>query len=162
MAIVYWVHLPKHNDMFSQGYIGVSANIKRRITQHKHKFKQYANELIIDTILIAEKSYCYLIEKSLRPSKNIGWNKAIGGYRNNSMIGDENPNYCQYGVNAPHFKGWYITPKGKFDNPFEVAKLFDVSPDTIRRRCKGINSNGKPYLYSKTNGIWDFEKKVEA
>ena len=156
MATVYWVHLPKHNDMFSQGYIGVSANIKKRITQHKHKFKEYANQLIIDTILIAEKSYCYLIEKSLRPSKNIGWNKAIGGYRNNSMIGEENPNYKQYGKNAPCFKGWYITPNGKFETAQEAGKEFNLNPMTIIRKCKGRIVNGR--FLQPQNG-WAFEQK---
>ena len=30
-ACVYWLHLPEHNDMFSEGYIGVSVNPSYRL-----------------------------------------------------------------------------------------------------------------------------------
>jgi len=28
---VYWIHLPEHTDMFTEGYIGVSKNPKKTI-----------------------------------------------------------------------------------------------------------------------------------
>ena len=157
MAVLYWVHLPEHSDMFNQGYIGVTPDIKKRIREHKHKFKAYANQLIIDTILIAEKSYCYMMEKSLRPMRNIGWNKAIGGYRNNAMIGKENPNFQQYGENAPNFKGWYITPFGKFDDARKAGKELKLDQTTIIRKCKGRMINGR--FLQPQNG-WAFMQKA--
>ncbi len=157
MAVLYWVHLPEHSNMFNQGYIGVTPNIKKRIREHKHKFKAYADQLIIDVILIAEQSYCYMIEKSLRPIRNIGWNKAIGGYRNNKMIGEENPNFGKIGEQASNFQGWYITPKGEFSTSYEAAKAFNLNPMTIIRKCKGRMVNGK---FIQPQEGWAFKQKA--
>ena len=31
---VYWLHLPEHTDIFSQGYVGVSIEPEKRFIQH--------------------------------------------------------------------------------------------------------------------------------
>lgn len=155
MAVVYWVHLPEHTDMFSQGYIGVTPNLKKRIREHKHKFKDLWDRIVIKTVLIADLAYCYMIESKLRPTKNIGWNKAIGGYRNNTMVGQENPNYGKFGEEASNFKGWYVTPKGKFASSHEAGKAFNLNPMTIVRKCKGRIVNGR--FLQPQNG-WAFEQ----
>lgn len=90
MAVIYWVRLPKHTDIYTQGYIGVTPNFAKRMREHKHRFKSIWDQVVMQTILIADAAYCYAIEKQLRPSRNIGWNKAIGGFRNNVMMGKEN------------------------------------------------------------------------
>jgi len=156
MAYLYWVHLPEHTDIFSQGYVGVTENCKNRFRSHKFKFKEFAQFLISEVILIADNSYCYLIEKKLRPSKNIGWNKSIGGYRNNSMVGKQNPNYQKYGENAPNFKGWWITPSGKFATLNEAAIHNNLQESAIMRKCKGRFANNK--FYPPKSG-WAFEPK---
>jgi len=157
MAIVYWAHLPEHTDMFNQGYVGVTTDLNRRIRSHKHKFKAYADQLIIDTVLVAEKSYCYVIEKAIRPIRNIGWNKAIGGYRNNIMFGRENPNYGKTGEEAPNFSGWFITPLGKFATAIEAGKAFGLHQMTIIRKCKGRTVNNK---FLQPQSGWAFEQKA--
>lgn len=157
MAILYWVHLPEHTDIFTQGYVGVTSNAHRRFTSHKHKFKEYSNSLISSTILIADKSYCYLIEQKLRLEKNIGWNKSRGGYRNNSMIGNENPNFNKNGIEAPNFKGWWITPNGKFATTKEAATANGLEQSAIIRKCKGRFANNK--FYQPKSG-WAFEPKA--
>jgi hypothetical protein len=157
MAVVYWAHLPEHIDMFNQGYVGVTTDLNRRIRSHKHKFKAYADQLIIDTVLVAEKSYCYLIEKAIRPIRNIGWNKSMGGYKNNTMLGRDNPNYGKTGKEAPNFKGWYITPKGKFASSYEAAEACNLDQMTILRKCKGRKVNNK-FLQPQLG--WAFEQKA--
>lgn len=98
MAEVYWVHLPQHTDMFTQGYVGVtSKTAKERFAGHRREaesrkeYERYhfsrainkygADNLIVDTIVIASASYCYDLEFKLRPEANIGWNMAPGGQR---------------------------------------------------------------------------------
>lgn len=91
MAVVYWIHLEEHTDIFSQGYVGVtSVGVEKRFSQHKSTSKtgkfpislalrKYGNKIIVSTVLVAETAYCYLIEEKLRPTPRIGWNCASGG-----------------------------------------------------------------------------------
>jgi hypothetical protein len=155
-STVYWLHLPEHTDIFNDGYVGVTPNLKKRIKEHKFKFKDLWHKIIVKQIVIADNNYCYEIEKKLRPQRNVGWNKAIGGYRNNSMIGKENPNYQQYGKDSPNFKGLYITPIGKFETSEEAGKAFNLNPMTIVRKCKGRIVNGR---FLQPQSGWAFEQK---
>jgi hypothetical protein len=156
MAVLYWVHLPEHTDMFKQGYVGVTSDLHRRFMQHKNKFKIIANRLIVKVLLIADKSYCYLIEQKLRPSRCIGWNKSSGGYRNNIMSGKDNPNFGLHGESAPNFKGLWVTPLGKFATSNEAAAAHNLQQSAIIRKCKGRYANNK--FYAPKNG-WAFEPK---
>lgn len=93
MAEVYWIHLEEHTDMFSQGYIGVTKHsAKERFAEHKHRanmdsdlniskaIRKYGSEnLIVDTLVIADMDYCFNVESKLRPSAFIGWNISVGG-----------------------------------------------------------------------------------
>jgi hypothetical protein len=96
MAVVYWLHLPEHTDIASQGYIGVSKNTaKSRFKSHKcsanrgspypvHRaIRKYRDKIVLSTILSGAEDYCYLIEGRLRPSPGIGWNIALGGVKAN-------------------------------------------------------------------------------
>lgn len=156
MAVVYWVHLPEHTDIFSQGYVGATTDLAKRTRSHKHKFKDLWDKLVVDTILVAESAYCYLIEKKLRPSRNIGWNKSQGGYRNNVMFGKENPNFKQFGENAPNFKGWYVTPFGEFDDAVKAGEVLGMHQMTVIRKCKGRYVNGR---FIQPQQGWAFRQK---
>ena len=86
---VYWVHAVDHTDMFTQGYIGISKNIEARIKQHKKRptnihfknavIKHGWDNLLVKTIVVADKEYCLDLEKKLRPADYIGWNATMGG-----------------------------------------------------------------------------------
>ena len=86
---IYWIRLPEHKNVRSDGYIGVSNNVDYRWNQHKsfatnahlsNAIKKYGwDNLIKEVILIADEAYCLMIEKLLRAKENIGWNIAIGG-----------------------------------------------------------------------------------
>jgi hypothetical protein len=92
MAVVYWLHLPEHTDIASQGYVGVSnTTAAKRFVKHSsdarrgsqytvHKaIRKYRDKVAVDTIVEGDSDYCYTIERSLRPSSRIGWNCAVGG-----------------------------------------------------------------------------------
>jgi len=75
--------------MFSQGYVGVSKNVKDRWLRHykyngndhlQRAIKKYGwDNLIKEVVLIGESKYCYDLESKIRPARQIGWNIAEGG-----------------------------------------------------------------------------------
>jgi hypothetical protein len=95
---VYWIHFPNQTDITSHGYVGVSNNPNRRITEHRNpnndKNKIFNNILqkhsleITQTIIFqGTEEACYLLEEELRPLKNIGWNINKGGTKPPSKKG---------------------------------------------------------------------------
>ena len=75
-SVVYWLHLPEHTDMFTQGYIGVSSQLDKRLKDHKLKTENthlknaidlYGwDNLVKQVIIVADKAYCLMIEAKLR------------------------------------------------------------------------------------------------
>ena len=95
-ASIYWIHLPGHTNINLEGYVGVSKNAIKRLIRHLtdvvnedhvnphlvNAIKKYTwGNLIKDIIVCGEETFCYELEASLRPTKNIGWNVAPGGNR---------------------------------------------------------------------------------
>jgi len=88
---VYWLHLPEHTDITSQGYVGVSIDPTQRLWEHKNAAKKGTHhnkylariinkhELIQSIIVTGNTKECYAYEEELRPTKNIGWNLNRGG-----------------------------------------------------------------------------------
>ena len=142
MATLYWLHRQDELNMFESGYIGVTENLAARMRSHKHRFKKIWGQLKLTILVIGSSDYLFDLEKKLRPQKRIGLNLARGGFKNNQMIGEENPNWGKKGKLAPRFQGWYITPLGKFESPEEAAKIHGVDKTTISRRCRGRIVNG--------------------
>jgi len=92
MSVVYWIHLPEHVDMFTQGYVGVCCkSAQHRFQQHcnaaransqnivHRAIRKYGDSILIDTLIESSNEYCYKVENKLRPNINVGWNMAIGG-----------------------------------------------------------------------------------
>lgn len=95
MCYVYWIRLPEHTDIHTQGYVGATrTNFKDRWSAHRLWAKQpftqgnerlyhalnNSQELIYEVVYY---SYCYdeclELEAKYRPERYIGWNKARGG-----------------------------------------------------------------------------------
>jgi group I intron endonuclease len=97
MVSVYWIHHPEHTDMFTQGYIGVSKDLKKRWNDHakrtgnlhlKRAIKKYGwDNLVKEVVLVAEETYCLMIEAKLRTEDKIGWNIIKGGGMPPSSLG---------------------------------------------------------------------------
>jgi len=88
---VYWIREQSHTDMMTQGYIGVSGNVKQRFASHKnmekgtnahlrHAIQKHGwDNMVKSVLLMAGKDYCLDIERKLRPTDQIGWNLTAGG-----------------------------------------------------------------------------------
>lgn len=91
---VYWIHLPEHTDITSQGYVGITKlDVKHRFELHKkakprkgmrhtvimYALAKYKDTVVIETLLEGSREYCLMIENKLRPDRGIGWNVAVGG-----------------------------------------------------------------------------------
>lgn len=92
---VYWIHLPEHTDILTQGYVGLTKQgAKKRFWSHKnsakhpgssHKiiskaFNKYGDKIIVTTLVVCDKDYAKFFENKLRPTDFIGWNMNAGGY----------------------------------------------------------------------------------
>lgn len=92
---IYWIRTKNHSDILSEGYIGVSKDVKTRweyghfwsYKNNRHDNPKLSNaikkhgwdNLVKEVIVIGDEKYCYEIEQKLRPTEEIGWNLAIGG-----------------------------------------------------------------------------------
>lgn len=90
MYSVYWIRLQEHTDKLTEGYIGITKNLKERVKSHKNKkgnlkitnaIKKYGFDNLIIDVLHEEKTLeeALQIEKEMRPKPNIGWNHQTGG-----------------------------------------------------------------------------------
>ena len=94
MSFLYWIKLPEHTDITTQGYVGItSKTVAYRFAKHlryshnpktkkytiNNAFIKYADKILVETVLEGSHEYCLLMEQKLRPLVNIGWNQAQGG-----------------------------------------------------------------------------------
>jgi len=92
MYILYWYHLPEHNDPKSQGYIGITNNLESRKSGHKYAaltkklpykfynaYRKYQDDLIVEVLHTGNVEEITAKEIEYRPTEMIGWNSAIGG-----------------------------------------------------------------------------------
>ena len=102
MPAVYWIHLPEHSDITKEGYVGYSSRDPAvRYLEHvadsrcktskseilKRAIIKYGDKLICRTLVEGSEEYCLLIENKLRPTRQLGWNIAIGGGKPPSWLG---------------------------------------------------------------------------
>jgi predicted GIY-YIG superfamily endonuclease len=74
---VYWIHSAEETDITTQGYVGISNDLSRRLSEHKAK-KWYSTRLV-EVYAEGTIELCKAIERELRPKKNVGLNIAAGG-----------------------------------------------------------------------------------
>ena len=94
MAEVYWIRLPEHTDMLSEGYIGYTKHTaEQRFYNHKkdaegarngsvigRALRKYGVDgVILETIVVCSPEYAVWLENKLRPTGGIGWNISAGG-----------------------------------------------------------------------------------
>ena len=78
---VYWIKDSSCFDVYSHGYVGVSQNPIHRFKQHKKKNNNIPKDraLTLEILFTGSREDCFLEELKYRPTKSIGWNRAVGG-----------------------------------------------------------------------------------
>ena len=161
MAVsVYWIHNPEHTDMFTQGYIGITKDIKKRWSDHAkrtannhllHAIKKYGwDSLVKEVVLVADEAYCLMVEAKLRAEDKIGWNISKGGgmppHINVWNKGRKIPQEKLDSMKAKGFgfkKGHKTWNAGiKYTDEMK-SKIFDIGSYT---RGKPAYNKGKPIL----------------
>lgn len=104
MEIGYVYHIMDPQNMFSldHGYIGVTnenKGVRRRFMGHKNS-SRHMRKIIrenniefythVRILCKGELSYCYELERLLRPNEKMGWNIASGGIGYNYKSNKEN------------------------------------------------------------------------
>lgn len=130
---VYWIHHPDHGDVLTQGYIGVSSNVRARWNRHKsgagnahlaNAIKKHGwDALVKKVLLVADEAYCLMIEAKLRAQDNIGWNIIKGGGKPPVAHGNK------YRVGIP--------PTNKIGRPKHQLNLFKTAWN------KGVETSDK-------------------
>ena len=95
-TFIYHIRYPEHKNKIDYGYIGLTNNKIRRKAEHwtaltlnshsNHKIQNAFNDRPDDIEFVIYKEFenrddASLLEETLRPIKNIGWNIAVGGER---------------------------------------------------------------------------------
>lgn len=158
VGYLYWIRLPEHTDITSQGYIGITGqSVTKRFNQHRNDarrskarkksiFKQELinnPNLIIETLLVSDYDYVKNLERLLRPDSNIGWNRALGG----ASVA-ESLDFCRESQKAAMRKHWKEFPHPfRFQKPwrFSQAKskrnLWEMAPEIIQMIKEGVGDS---------------------
>lgn len=118
---LYWIHYPEHSDPMTEGYIGITKDLKRRFKAHsisdnkkvRYGIKKGAKMSVIGQFNTKENALTE--EQRLRPSEQIGWNIVPGGGAppanpwNKGRKGRQ-PNHNTSGLSKGH--GWNRGTKG--------------------------------------------------
>lgn len=88
VGVVYWLYDESCSCPEESGYIGCCANLAQRLANHRRAFASYKGaigtphpKLEVKILLIGTLADCLALERNLRPSTNIGWNRNRGGRR---------------------------------------------------------------------------------
>lgn len=67
---------------------------------------------------------------------------------------------CNTSIKNPNWKGYWVTPDGKFSTTHEAAKHYKINPKTIYSRCRGYTEKLVNSIkhYPPKDG-WSFEPK---
>ena len=76
--LIYWIHSDQEVNIETQGYVGITKDLDRRLKEHAKK-PNFLDNRKVDIFLYGDQLYCRQIEKSLRPSRHVGLNIAEGG-----------------------------------------------------------------------------------
>jgi hypothetical protein len=107
----------------------------------------------------------YVVSEESRAKMRASQRK-LKKFQSERMTGDLNPMKGRFGRDRPNWKGWYITPRGIFENAEQVSEEFKISLPAVMRRCKVGGKIGRSrYIPKEWVGKtweslgWDFKEK---
>jgi hypothetical protein len=95
---LYWIHLPEHDDITKQGYVGYTKDYNKRMKDHTYSYKHYTEtgqthhpclyqafdkygieNMVSEVVFYGDKDSTYSMEALLRAEPYVGWNVVKGG-----------------------------------------------------------------------------------
>lgn len=92
-SYLYWIRLKEHNDILTEGYVGITNNTRKRWNAHLSRARgnqkkdivhkaiiKYGEEnIIFEVICKSTREHIIYLEQMFRPNPKIGWNILQGG-----------------------------------------------------------------------------------
>lgn len=176
MAEVYWIHLPEHTDVFSEGYVGITSkttaerfksHIKESKRRDRKKYRihnviaKYSELLVVDTLLVCSDDYAIEVEAKLRPSPKIGWNTVAGG-QNVKLLRDikGSPSHTEDSkakMKLSQKKSWEVNKSSKLSALLSARKPLDRPVDNSGSPLKFWTSSRYKEVPSKAQ--WEMADK---
>ena len=152
---VYWRrHLKKHGEDYTTELLG--------IWQDKERLIAYANKFCEDNKIVESNDWANMVlEEGLQGASNGETNVAKRSDVRKKMS-EKSAKNClgKFGENHPSFKGWYVTPLGKFSTLREAAEKHNT---TLQNICIGIHGYKWKYKgqerFTPARDGWFFEPK---
>jgi predicted GIY-YIG superfamily endonuclease len=165
--LVYWIHYKEHTDPYTEGYIGVTNNLERRLTEHTsvkskcHHVKNRINNGAIVSVLhhVSSIDEALALELEYRPEEYIGWNicegggmppKQTGEFLDTNRLRGDDRTAAQKEAAVNHslkMKGRSVWNKDKkglqsaWNKGIENPKMKEMA--TIHRECPHCGKHGK-------------------
>lgn len=76
--VLYWLRDETCTDISQHGYVGVTCRPKARESDHRRS-QRFPADFVMEVIFSGLQPQCMEMERALRPSPGIGWNRAVGG-----------------------------------------------------------------------------------
>lgn len=132
---LYWLHDVSEKDISTEGYVGISLNPDTRCRSHESNFQkrregQYLdssvydlNDIVFEVVHCGSQSEVEDFERTLRPTKGIGWNRGAGG-----------------GSKTGHFECYYEI-LGEGFTLKRLSEVFGIDPRAVHKRVSRYNQS---------------------
>jgi hypothetical protein len=148
-CVVYWLFDDRCFCPWRHGYIGISIQFDARLKRHRDRAGTRKSAVGVPSIFDHKIIFtgtvdeCVALEAAMRPRKNIGWNRAVGGrepwlnYKHDAGIRSK----LSAAASNRKRKRYSSQP---LVEPGEAAELLDYDPDTGVFRWR-VRRRGRPY-----------------
>ena len=151
---IHWKrHLKKHGCDYTTELLG--------IWQNKEKLVAFATKFSKDNNIVCSSDWANMVvEEGLQGATNGESNVAKREDVRQKMSKSSAKNGTgKFGEKHPRFKGWYVTPLGRFASLQEAAKAHNCSLQNIHYGVFGYKYKCKNgYTFAKPRDGWSFEE----
>ena len=132
---LYWLHDVSEKDISTEGYVGISLNPDTRCKSHESNFQkrregQYLdssvydlNDVVFEIVHCGSQSEVEDFERTLRPTKGLGWNRGAGG-----------------GSKTGHFECHYEI-LGEWFTLKRLSEVLGIDPRAVHKRVSKYNQS---------------------